>query len=213
MKQILICILCCSNNNFSWKDFTQIILAITTVVISVLTYKLAKKISFKKTLKDRQFEVVCEFIKDFSSSLITISYQKPDGNGGITSTYLSNFRSINFKKQNADIFECKNFIVQEDGFNHFLFMHLIGNPFLPIELSNELRKLWFHTEKRINDPMELGEYVIISNLNNYENKNYSMPKGKEFSDFESFYNFINNIMSIANDWLNKHEASDLNFRN
>lgn len=202
----------CALNNISFSDIAQTLVALASLVISILAYNLAKKISFKKTVKDKQFDVVSQFIQSFSSSLLSISWQTKNGGGGASLFYLAHMRTSQFLKDNSKLFVDTKLIVQEDGFNNFNFISLIWDPFLPEELYNELKKFWFHTDEKVEEPQSVDEYLIVSNHKDYSNPNYYIPKGNEFKDFKSFYDFVNKIMDITDAWLDKHEASDLKFR-
>lgn len=203
----------CVQDNSAFITVGQLMLAAASLVVSIFAYRLAEKISFKKTIKDRQFDIVCQFVKSFSSSLIAISYKTSDGRHGISSFYLPQFRSSKFKTDFPEFFDSKNLIIQEDGMNHFNFVSLIGDPFLPRELFCEFKKIWYHTERKVDDPQSnYNEYIIISNHKAYDNPNYFMPKGIEFKDFESFFKFINNVMDKTNSWLDTHEATEMKFR-
>ncbi len=201
----------CVDNSFKWSDLVQTLIAIASLVISLMAYLLAKKISLKKTVKDRQFDLVSKFISAFTSSLISVSYQSDRGGGG-SIFYLSQMRSEKFLKEQANLFIDTRIIIQEDGFNHFNFMPLIGDPFLPDELFVELKKFWFHAQDKINVPQAADKYLIICNHKDYSNPTYHTVKGNEFADFKSFYNFINRIMDITDDWLEKHDAPELKFK-
>jgi hypothetical protein len=200
------------DNNFSWSDTVTAIAAVASLTVSILTYLLAKKISFRRSVKDKQFEVVSQFIRAFSSSEITISYQHTNNGGGMAAFYLSQFRMSKFKKEFNDLFLATPITIQEDGFNNFNFIPLIGDPFLPEELFVELKKFWFYPERKIQDPQAQDTYLIICNHKDYNNPRYFLPKDQEFQTFEAFYDFINKIMEITNNWLDKHEASELKFR-
>lgn len=201
----------CAINNFPWSETAQILVATASLVISLFAYRLAKKISFKKTVKDRQFEVVSQFIRAFSSSMISISWQNYGGGGG-SLFYLSYMRTEQFRNENANLFFDSKIIVQEDGFNNFNFISLIGDPFIPEELYVELNKFWYRSHEKIEDPQAAYKYLIICNHKEYSNPNYYVPLGNEFKNFKAFFDFINKIMDITNEWLDKHEASELKFR-
>ncbi|MCC7452785.1 MAG: hypothetical protein IT222_01360 [Crocinitomix sp.] len=207
----------CVDDSFKWSDISQTLIAIASLVISLMAYLLAKKISFKKSVKDRQFEVVSQFMKAFSSSIITVSWQAYGGGGGSALLYLTQLRSEKLMQEHSfighSIFTMDTkLIIQEDAFNHFIFMSLIGDPFLPEEIYVELKKLWFRSTEKIETPQVADTYLIICNNKDYLNPNYYVPQGDEFKDFKSFHKFINKIMDITNDWLDKHEASELKFR-
>jgi hypothetical protein len=115
----------CALNNISFSDIAQTLVALASLVISILAYNLAKKISFKKTVKDKQFDVVSQFIQSFSSSLLSISWQTKNGGGGASLFYLAHMRTSQFLKDNSKLFVDTKLIVQEDGFNNFNFISLI----------------------------------------------------------------------------------------
>lgn len=201
------------DNTISWSDIAQILIACASLVVSFFAYRLAKKISFKRTVKDRQFEVVSQFIRAFTSSLISISWQNSNRGGGGSLFYLSQMRSKKFLEENSDLMFDERLIIQEDGFNHFNFVPLIGDPFLPNELYEELRKFWYHGIEKINNPQSAESYLIICNHKDYSNPNYWHAKNPEFKNFRTFHAFINRIMNIADQWLEQYEASELKFKN
>lgn len=103
-------------------------------------------------------------------------------------------------------------IIQEDGFNHFNFVPLIGDPFLPKELYEELKKFWYQSTTKVSRPQFSDCYLIVQNYKDYSNPNYWQAKNPEFKNFLTFHTFINKIMDIADRWLEQHEASELKFK-
>lgn len=200
--------------DLSISSLSDIMLSFATLLIGITTLILSVKISFRKTIKERQFELVYQLINDISKAQVFVSYQMANGSGGSEIFYLHHFYSPNFNKTFKHLLERKHFLIKNDAQLKFEFLKLIGHPLMPYEILFELQKFWTIPIKTLNESelVELKDYLIIDSLTAEKNPLYICAKIKEWQDFQSMYIFINKLFDTINKWLDKYDAKDLKFR-
>jgi hypothetical protein len=204
----------CINNVSYFKDFAQLLIALSSLIVAVVALRLSRKTTLKKNLKEKQFDLVFQLIKDFSSDVALLRYQDQSGDGGTTLIYLYQFKSNKFKGDYDYLFKRKHFIFYNSIQSKFEFLKHTWNPLMPRPIFLELRKLYTTWDKNISESelFDLADFVVLDSAHDGNFNKYNQPKGQEFKDFESFYNYINLLMDKINEWLDEHEADDLKFR-
>ena len=197
------------------KDLFQVLIALSSLIISIVALRLSRKVSLKKNLKEKQFELVCKLIKALSNETLLFNYQQSDGGGGTTLMYLYQFKAKNFKEKYNYLFTRKHFLIyQQSGQLTFNFLKGMWNPLMPKTIFTELQKLWTTYNKDISESElhDLADYVIINCCHDGNLNHYDIPREEVFKNFVSFYNQVNFLIETINEWLSKHEADDLKFR-
>jgi hypothetical protein len=202
--------------NLSDENFTkllQLIVALSSLIVSIVALRLSRKVSLKKNLKDRQFDLVCQLINDISSEFMVFRVQYSDGNSSSHIMYLYQFKTKDFKEKYKVFFVVKHFVYMNINKIAFKFLKHTWNPLMPKSITEKLQKLWVGgMSKRI--PIEeidnLGTYLALDFAHDEKYDEYNLPNG--FKNFEAFYSCIIELMTEINKWLSKHEAEELKFR-
>jgi hypothetical protein len=193
-----------------FNDISQILIALTSLFVSIIALRISKRISLERNLKDLQFDVVLELIKEFSKETLFIRYKEIDGEERTTMTTFPEFKSNSFKNEYSNLFKPKYFLLTNHSGYCFAFLKYQWNPLLPKSIRKELRKFSSLGQQVKRDELHnLPEYVFIDISPNGEIEYYSFPT--MFEDFKSFYNNVNTVMEKINEWLESHNAKDIRF--
>lgn len=197
-----------------FKDIAQVLIALSSLIVAIVALRLSRKATLKKNLKEKQFDLVFQLIKDFSSDIAIFRYQEPSGDGGTVLMYFYQFKSKKFRAEFDRLFRRRYFLFCNSVQLKFEFLKHTWNPLMPRPIFLEMRKFYTTWEKNISQSelFDLADYTVLDCAHSGKENKYNSPKELEFKDFESFYNYINLIMDKINEWLDEHEAGDLKFR-
>lgn len=190
----------------------QILVALSSLVVSIVALRLSRKVTLKKNLKEKQFELMCQLLESISNEMLLIKYKHKNGEIGTNLIALPNLRLKNFKETHRYLFESKKLVYYSSLTIDFDFLRFKWNTLMPKIIINELKKFNKARSEKISeiDLNNLEEYVLIDFCPT-EHENYNFPNGKEFEDFESFHKFINLFFDKIDLWLQSHGAEDLKF--
>ncbi len=192
------------------SNISQALIALTSLIVSIIALRLSKKITLKRNLKDLQFDLIIELINNFSNETLFIHYKEIGGKESTSMTTFPEFKSTLFKKDYEHLFKPKYFLLTNSTENAFNFLRNRWNPLMPKSISKELKK--FSTYGKLIHESELHslkEYVFIDISPNGKVENYYLLN--TYTDFESFYIYINSIMDKINKWLDNHDTTDVKF--
>ena len=202
--------------NCNWfnyvKDISQLIISLSALLLSIVAFKLSRKITFKKTIREKQFDIVSELINNFRNTFIVLSYQH-SSRGGANVLFLSNLKDKDLKDKYPDLYDRKAFLISNNIQVHFKFLKLYESPFLPDSIKVEMVKFWTSSNKTISriEVSELDDYIILDEVPNsplYSNA-INIPTQEDFRSFENFQKFINHFIDTINEWLKKNDAKEL----
>lgn len=198
----------------SLKDIAQILIAISALTVSIVTLVLNRKISFKKTVKDKQLEVIYELIGLLSHNEINFNCQV--GNESFMSGLgLYHLTHINIKEKRPELFNRKHFFFQADSFDSFKFLQLLGNPFLPREIYEVMNKFYYSNPKlyTYQQVQETKDFVALITMDQMTDKrNYFEAGSPDHKSFENFHKLVLELYNSLNTWLDKYDATDLKFK-
>ncbi|MCE9540454.1 MAG: hypothetical protein K8R85_14735 [Bacteroidetes bacterium] len=196
------------------KDILTLTISILAFGLALVTLILNRKISFKKTVKDKQLEVVYELLGLLGHNEINFMCQA-ENNSFMTGLGLYHLTYTNLKEKHKELFGRKHFFFQADCFDSFKFLQLLGNPFLPREIYNVMDKFYYSKTKlyTFDQVMETKDFVALITLGQMSNKmNYFEAGSTDHKTFENFHTLVIELYSTLNAWLDKYEAGDLKFK-
>lgn len=196
------------------KDWITVIFSCASLGMSITTLYFSRKISFKKTIKERQFEVVCELMKLLSKTSISFRWKENKGSSGISTMFFYSFYHLNFQEKVKYLFERKNIYYQAKCFE-LDFISLMGNSLLPTEIYDALDKLrpkqLFETSYE--EIESTNDYVAMITLNQKTGDfPYHSTTLEGHKTFDEFSKIIVEIFDTINNWLEQHDGKDLKFK-
>lgn len=201
-------------DNFTGKDMVDTLIALSALAVSIVTYVVNKKISFKKTVKDRQLEVVYELIGLLSKNEINFMTRNK-GNSSMDGMSLYHLTYTNFKEKNPHLFNRNYMFFQADSYDGFNFLQLMGNPFLPDEIYTAIDSFYYKKPKQytFKEVEATEDYVALITMNQKTDVlNYYTSDIQTHKSFEDFHSLVVNLYKTVNNWLDKYEAGDLKFK-
>jgi hypothetical protein len=199
---------------FSLQNYSPII-AIVALAVSIISLMLSRSISFRRTVRNKQFDAVCELINDFATTPLMFTYVRDNGgDGGTDLMYFTHFKSPKFKERYKHLFSIKHLYIQNLPHLSFKFMQHYESRFIPQQIKNELQNFWlsYTTIKSEADLFELAPYVVLKDMENASMDSYVVSDDDRFKSMEGLHVFINHFMDTINRWLEKYRAEDLKFR-
>ncbi len=191
----------------------QILVALSSLIVSIVALRLSRKVTLKKNLKEKQFELMCQFIESISSEMLLIKYKETNGDSAASLIALPRLRLKNFKQTHSHLFVSQKFIYYRNSVGmDYDFLKFRWNTLMPKTIAEELKKFNQGSGKKISEVQlqNLSDYLLIDFCPE-EYKIYEFPKGNEFQSFESFHKFINTVFDKVDEWLREHGAEDLKF--
>jgi hypothetical protein len=197
------------------KDISSILLPLSSLVVAISAFVVSRKISLKKTIKDRQLDLVYELIESLSKATVNFSWKEKDNLGGISGMSLYHFIYSNFKEKNKYLFDRKQIYYQANSFDDYTFRQLMGNPLLPGEIYAVLDRFSpRHTTMFTFEQIEAtNDFVAHITLNKKTNElDYFSSNSSDLKTFNDFYNLVVELFDTTNTWLKKYGAHDLMFK-
>lgn len=202
------------DTGMSAKDILTLTISILAFGLSLVTLIVNRKISFKKTIKDKQLEVIYELIGLLGHNEINFLCQVQN-NQFMTGLGLYHLTHTNFKEKHPELFGRQYFFFQADSFDSFKFLQLLGNPFLPREIYNVMNKFYYSQPKlyTFEQVMETKDFAALITLGQMTDKrNYFSAGSADHKSFENFHSLVLELYKTLNAWLDKYDAGDLKFK-
>lgn len=203
-----------------WSLFFDGLTAIASISAVIIAIVIARKISFKKDIKQRQLETVVDLVKILQDLRIHVRIRipaVPDGSSGVNSTMHYPFFELSKdhfsslpeaqKRPTEKFFVSQNFLYEHPMFQ---FVH---NPFLPKEIASKLIMLYPRGGGGIT-------FINLTDATHIAAYNELFRDGEEFREeisntYRSLGVFFTRCGELTNsilDWLKKNEVEDLNLR-
>lgn len=201
-------------DSFTGKDLVNTLIALSALTVSIVTYVINRKISFKKPVKDKQLDVVYELIGLLSKNEINFM-SRDKGNSTMAGMSLYHLTYVNFKETNSAFFDRKYMFFQADSYDGFNFLQLMGNPFLPPEIYTAIDSFYYQKPKQYTfKEVEATEnYVALITMNQKTDVlNYYTSDTSTHKSFEAFQALVINLYTTVNNWLDKYGAGELKFK-
>ena len=192
----------------------QILIALSSLVVSVVALRLSRKVTLKKNLKEKQFELMCKLIEDISKEMLLIHCKYKNGDSSTSFIAFPQLRLKNFRQTHSYLFDSNTFLYFDSSITgNYNFIKARWNALMPKSIVNELNIFGQGIEKKITESSlkNLKSYVMIDFCAEEYQTNF-YPKGKEFESFESFVIFANHFFDKIDQWLESHGAEDLKFK-
>jgi hypothetical protein len=203
-----------------FSSLATIVTPIASLMLAIVAFRLSRKITFKEKLKEIQFEMITDLIKNLHKQDITFLYQtekstKGTVGGGIT-LYFPHFLATNFKDKFPSLFEDPFFIEVgiSEQFTSFLSPALnTGINYMPINIRDLLQRFNMRGDEVTVNISTMEKWVKLANTSYADRKNGDprIVKSMVFTTFESFYNFVKELLLSINKWLEKHEVAEVGF--
>ncbi len=200
------------------KDFFDYLSIIGSLTISTLTLIFAiiiyRKISFKKTAIEKQFDTVSQLIQVLQDTSISFIKKNDDLNFSLPRSIpffsISSYSEKLKYLEGLDIYFTKNF------YDNLPFIKYSKTPFIPKNIASVIEKFKLVTPDRVN--LEgLEKYVKIdfshsSIISPIDETLITCPHNEICVDYNSFYNVCLQLDSEIREWLESYGVKDLNLR-
>jgi len=197
------------------KGLGAVLLPLSSLIVAITALVLSKKISFKKTIKDRQLDLIYDLIELLSKSEVNFYWKDNTHSGGISGMSLYHFIFANFTEKNKYLFDRNTMFYQVNSFEDYKFRRLMGNPLLPSEIYAVLDRFSPGNAEIVSfEEMEMtNDFVAHIKLGvNMKEARYQKSESKDLKTFEDFHNLVVEIFDTVNTWLKKYDATDLMFK-
>ena len=88
----------------------QILIALSSLVVSVVALRLSRKVTLKKNLKEKQFELMCKLIEDISKEMLLIHCKYKNGDSSTSFIAFPQLRLKNFRQTHSYLFDSNTFL-------------------------------------------------------------------------------------------------------
>lgn len=196
------------------KDI-DLLLKIVPSIISILslitTILLARKISFRKNIREKQLDAVIDLMETFNNTFIELNYFEEGEDPRVQVVQLIHLASPSFQKWNQKLFDTKKVFME--GFPHKLWKisNHRSNGFLPKHIRETMiqfsRMGNVASKEALNNPKPC---LLLKRVTREDDPIviFEMNHGPILSDY---VRELQNVMSNVNSWLKKNGGTDLQF--
>ena len=205
----------CVSDGSIFKDYGSIIISLFALIVSSIALFLNHRIYFKKTVKEKQLELIYELIGILSKNGIELRVQSLGGPTEMIGMSLYHFTYTNFKEKHSNFFGRQNMFFQSDSFDCFKFLQLMSNPFLPEEIYTVMDKFYQIKPKQFTFA-EVEATKDFTSLITLDQKidalNYFKSDTANHKSFENIHTLVVELYTSVNTWLEQYGAGDLKFK-
>lgn len=199
-----------------WELLFSGISAVASLVGFLLAIVIARQISFKKQLREKQLEVVFLLVQELQNLEIHFAFRVDQGANNLTvGTHWTYFLAMStFKEQNRPRWvdaEKVILYVSEDFLYKSKLFEFVSNPFLPKNIAEALIKI-YHRGGDQKEYNLMANEIYISADPEFDSHTYRKEISSYYQDLNAFIEASIEVKSEINKWLKKQNASDLNLR-
>jgi hypothetical protein len=214
--------------NSNTKDWFDYIVAISSLMVSVVAVTIGIRINQKFSLKNhmlqRQLETVYKLMETLQNQRFTIVVrEKEDWAGLLCET--SFFRVINLTENDKTLYEAlrfeEPFYFTTDGNDSLEFIEFANNPYTPSSISKVINEFkWQGQKDWDNKELEREDRKVKTFLmESHKTNNHKLEKPTPWyikekrvhRNFKSFVEVSKELDLAIRKWLKKYEVDDLNY--
>lgn len=203
-------------------DSTNLFFSLITLLIA---FKIFNRFSFKNKVLDKQFETVSSLIQvlqNFTISVHTKGIDDPNENYFSRGWRIKFFEFKNLKKNKGykELFFDEDLLFTQEWYEQNPIIGFENNPFMPKAIAEKIEtfKIWLPTKANLNKYTKVT-YIDLDQFDKNVVRNrenglslINNPRELCFKNFETFYEMCKQLIDEIENWLQKHDATNLNLK-